>query len=207
MLKGRDALFYGIVLSGIGDFLSYLDEFDEKINKERKTLEANAEGLTKEEQMGFWFDFADEHDKYDKVFPAILRKSIFTSLFSYFEHQLIDMCKDKEKLKSINHGTGLDKAKEYLSKNENLGEIFRGKDWNLIKQYSKVRNCLVHAGGIIYLMARTGEQQDVRNFIKITKGIVVNQGDIIELESRFCKEFGSLTGDFLEILHTSLGNQ
>ncbi|WP_045524384.1 hypothetical protein [Neobacillus niacini] len=206
MLRGRDALFYGIVLGGIDDFLDYLDELDDKINKEKITLETNAEGLSKEDQLGFWFDFADEHDKYEKIFPAILRKSIFTSLFSYFEHQLFNMCKDKEKLKSIKNVYGLDKAKEYLSKIENLGEIFKGREWNIIKQYSQVRNCIVHAGGIIYLMSNDGEQQSVRNFIKATKGIIINQGDVIELETNFCKEFGSVAGDFLEIIHISMKN-
>ncbi|MGK7380029.1 hypothetical protein ACSFXN_19610 [Planococcus sp. 1R117A] len=193
--RGKEAKFR-LKVSGLKDYLKYLEEIEEVIDEKRITVKQSGEMIPEENQDEYWDHYLDEYDKYDSVFPNILRKSIFTSLFAYFEHQLMAFCEDKEKLKNI-PGVGIDKAKGYISNHLEIRELFQEKEWEVIKKYSKVRNCLAHAGGVIYLMKSENEQGEIRKFINATKGIEINEGDEIILTSLFCEEFVSIAFEFL----------
>lgn len=195
---GKEAAFR-LRVSGLEDYLSYLKEIEKVINKNRDFVKQGAEEFSEEEQEDYWDSYLDEYDKYDSIFPGILRESIFISLFSYFEHQLMDFCEDKEKLKSIGGTSGLEKAKGYLSKHLGYSDLFRGKEWGKIMKYNKVRNCLVHAGGKVSLMKDERVQEDVKKFIKETKGIEIDDNKKIELDSIFCEDFVKVTFKFLEM--------
>ncbi|MFC6040129.1 hypothetical protein ACFPYN_11925 [Paenisporosarcina macmurdoensis] len=195
VLFGKDALF-NLNKSGIEDYLNYLEEIESSIEKQNTIMEEQAKGILDEDFEEYLYHYEDEHYKYHTLFPTILRRSIFTSLYSYFEHMLIELCEDRVKLKATK-GTGIEKAKTYLTSHYGLGKLFVGAEWNLIKQYSKVRNCFLHADGVVYLYSKEHEQREIHRFIDKTNGISLNQGDVIALDSVFCREFSDVAIDFL----------
>ncbi|WP_394122229.1 hypothetical protein [Planococcus donghaensis] len=193
--RGEEAAF-SLRISGLKDYLDYLEEVEYVINERRTKVKKSGEMIPEEDQDEYWYRCIDEYDKYDSVFPDILRKSIFTSLFAYFEHQLMEFCEDKEVLKSINEN-GIEKAKVYISTHLGHRELFREEEWMFIRKYGNVRNCLVHAGGVIYLMKNKDKQNEVRKFVSATKGIEINEGDEIILTPIFCQDFVAIAFDFL----------
>lgn len=192
---GEDAAFR-LRISGLKDYLNYLEEIEKVIEEKRSIVKQMGDRIPDEDQEEYWYHYIDDYDKYDVVFPEILRKSIFTSLFAYFENQLMEFCEDKNKLKDVK-GIGIDKAKEYISKHLGCKDLFQEEEWASIKKYSKVRNCLVHAGGVLYMMKSENEQDEIRRFSDTTKGITVDEGDGIVITSVFCEEFVTVAYNFL----------
>ena len=88
-------------------------------------------------------------------FADLLEKSFFISLYAFLEAQLNNECRTrKRENKSIKisledvHGTGINRAKTYLVKV--LGSSFpfeANSQWQEVKLYGKLRNCLVHNEG------------------------------------------------------------
>lgn len=195
VLYGKDAWF-SLQKSGIEDYLVYLEEIELSIEKQNIKMEKQAQEVSEEDLEEYWYHYEDEHYRYYNLFPSILRRSIFTSLYSYFEHMLFELCEDREKLKNTK-GVGIEKAKKYLSARYELGKLFVGTEWNSIKQYSKIRNCFLHANGVVFLYSKEYEQSEIYKFIEKTNGISINQSDVILLETVFCEEFAEIVISFL----------
>lgn len=112
-------------LSGIGDEF-YRDKFGE---------------LTWEQEYEIENDFSSIH-----------WSSVFITQYSYIEHILDGVCVfyatntgSPLKLKDLN-GTGIERAKNYISKYMGVSLPFGANEWGKIKDYAKIRNKIVHSG-------------------------------------------------------------
>ncbi|MCY8147734.1 hypothetical protein P8833_16365 [Bacillus inaquosorum] len=200
--KGEDALFYGFVLGGLEEHVEFIKDIEKKIETDKKKVIQNIENLPKEHQEYVWSQGDEQFEKYAYIYPPILLNSMFVSLFSYFEVQMIDLCEDKEILRNY-RGIGIYKAKEYLSREKKLDKLFSGECWKNIKGYSKVRNCLSHAGGYIRLLGQESDRNAIEELITNAKDITIENGRINH-GSTFCEEFATLAGKFLEDIYEEL---
>lgn len=200
--KGKDAWFYGFVLGGLEEHVDFIKEIEQKIETDKNKVIENIEKLPEEHQEYVWSQGDERYEKYAYVFPPILMNSMFVSLFSYFEVQMIDQCEDKGVLKSYRQ-KGIYKAKEYLSKEKGLNKLFSGEDWKNIKGYSKIRNCLSHAGGYIELLEQENDRRSIEELITNANDIALDNGRL-KHGSIFCEEFATLAGEFLEKIHINL---
>lgn len=87
--------------------------------------------------------------RHEIVFPIIHRKSMFISVFSFIERELLLIASLYErsfsKFTTLENtkDTGIDKAKTFFKKNMNLS-ISKLDDWNKLKDYQIIRNFFVH---------------------------------------------------------------
>ena len=95
----------------------------------------------------------DEYYDFQQI-KAILLNSFFTASYALFEHHLMRLCQ-RAKLRhesslSVDdlNGPITERAKKYLKK---LGIAFPSDtpEWSNINRYRKIRNKIVHAGGIV----------------------------------------------------------
>jgi hypothetical protein len=87
--------------------------------------------------------------RHEIVFPILHRKSMFISVFSFIERELLLIASLYEKsfskfnplVKTKN--LGIDKAKTFFKENIHIS-INKLDDWNKLKDYQSVRNFFVH---------------------------------------------------------------
>ena len=88
---------------------------------------------------------------FESRFLNILRRSLFVTAYSTFEHFLMDLCEYAKNKFQLNlsvkdfPGNGIRKARDYLVNVGNF-EVPSGKVWQEILAYNKLRNCVVHNG-------------------------------------------------------------
>ena len=97
--------------------------------------------LAYESESELMFDFASIH-----------WSSIFITQYSYIEHILDEICeffahqtKSELKVKDLN-GSGIERAKTYISKFMGVPKPFNQAEWGKIKGFAKIRNKIIHAG-------------------------------------------------------------
>jgi hypothetical protein len=88
-----------------------------------------------------------------ELFPTIQWSAMFVAAYNIFEKNLNDVCNcvrgatgTQAELKKSD-GSGIERAKNYLSKAYNLAEPFTKKEWSRIKKLSEIRNILAHTSG------------------------------------------------------------
>jgi len=164
---------WDIRVSYYSDYLSSLEEFLEneaRILGERYDAEVQEApeskervncgnytlpGQPSEEELGALelFFFEKEH-KLEDIFPNMLRRSFFVAIYSLIEAQLNAICHDQERTKglqlSVEDSTNSDKsigrARKYLVKEAKIC-FPDSPEWNKLRDYQKLRNCIVHNEG------------------------------------------------------------
>jgi hypothetical protein len=92
---------------------------------------------------------------FKEYFPNLQRRSALITLFSFFEHQLDDLCRGYKKEKGFAlsftdlTGNGIDRSTLYLKKVAGLSLNNGTATWREIKNIQNVRNAIVHNGGEI----------------------------------------------------------
>lgn len=149
--------------------------------KVKAIYEENIDKLTGEDKEKFMQQSIDIHWKLHDVFPALHWSSIFNSAYALFENHLNELCiifgKDlnNKHLKDLSlkdlKGSGIERAKNYLSKVIGIKNIFDSGDWLEIQNYSKLRNVLVHTLGRLDLSRQ--DHKEVFNYAKAHSKIIV----------------------------------
>lgn len=181
-------------------------ELDHKIDFFNNYLDILESALVDEAENSSDHYYDDKPFSIQEVdeFFSLLRSSFFVSLFSFLETQLNNECRKsqaadcaiKVSLDDI-HGSGINRAKTYLSKVLNSSyQFYNNTLWEEIQWYNKIRNCIVHNNGIIsdktlkqYIMDR-GDLQYMQFFGK----------NYVILSENFCRRSISIIGDFLKLL-------
>lgn len=159
-LKGR-TMFKGYYRRNVFGKLNRLKEY---INFSDELLKQSLEN-TKKGNRKFIAGIDDEffQDKFGELawereyeiefeFTAIHWSSIFITQYSYTEHILDDICDHyrRESNVSLSHkslsGSGIERAKEYISKHIGITSPFGRNEWAKIRDYAKIRNKIVHTG-------------------------------------------------------------
>lgn len=139
--------------------------------------------LTEDQKEEFYDRYGDEGYYVNELFPGIQWSSMFVTAFNLFEKTLDDMCiisgsisNSSVKLRDLSDN-GIQRAKTYLSKVQNIKDPFRSNEWRLGQDYSKIRNVLAHAYGEIDL--RNDKNNKFLNIAKKTKGMKVSREDLM----------------------------
>jgi uncharacterized protein YutE (UPF0331/DUF86 family) len=98
---------------------------------------------------------SDLASKLNDEFPQYQRKSYLIMLVSMFEDFMNQLCRSIETDLDIKAsftdftGSGIERAKQYLSKLSSLSLPVSGEEWKLIKNAQAIRNVIAHAAGHI----------------------------------------------------------
>jgi hypothetical protein len=194
--RGADARFYLMVLHPLRDYIDYLDEAEANLEKQKLKLIEMSKELDDEEQDEFWDWYIDDYYTYSELYPSILKTSVFISIYSFFEYQLLKQCTNKEILSSIKD-KGIDKGKEYFKKVFGIHSPFQSENWKFIKDCNKIRNVIVHNGGNMDTILDENKQQEIRNIISRVPGLNISKHGNILIENEFCKRFYEAVRDLL----------
>ena len=143
------------------------------------------------------FPTKDEEASHHANIEWIFLNSILIALYSFFEHHLFALCRvveDKDpslvKIDDIK-GEGIAKFCKYLSlvgqlKNGNKS----GKEWQEVDKFRKVRNSLVHNGGILRTdLTKKLEDHELYPFLKKHKVIMAGSLGLIRIRKTHFLEF------------------
>ncbi|WP_324068262.1 MAG: hypothetical protein RSE15_10285 [Flavobacterium sp.] len=171
------------------------DEFihyEDLINETEKFLKTKYSEISNSKDDDIIDERFGKKMQYTEIFPEILWKSIFLSIYFLLENSLDQICKNLRKSNSYNltlkdiSGNGIFRSSLYLKKVCNLKAPFESNTWTEINNFNKIRNVLVHSDGIL--------SKSVTDTIKICKKynqIELKEYDednfIIEINSEFCK--------------------
>jgi hypothetical protein len=93
----------------------------------------------------------DEYWELKDEFPNTLRKSIFNMSYSYFEHQLKNICnyitKGGDIIPKKNYGSVIQLYRDYIVEKTGIPLNGRGEIWRSINDYRQIRNHLTHEYG------------------------------------------------------------
>lgn len=97
----------------------------------------------------------DLSSKLSDEYPQYQRKSYLIMLVSIFEDFMNQLCRSVESDLDIKasftdfNGSGIERAKQYLSKLSPLSLPVTGREWGLIRDAQAIRNVIAHAAGHI----------------------------------------------------------
>ena len=190
-----------------------IDLFEAYLENMEGFLEEQYEELREEIRTGKRIVPPDEPPIYQvDLFANILRKSLFVSLYGFFESQLTAACRARKQARddiqlslSDITGRGITRAKVYLVKVLRVNFPFgTNPEWQEIQEYRILRNCIVHNEGVL-------EGMSSKDVAKLRKYIDRKQtlslwwdDDIIILKKGFCEEALDTIRRFLRLLHPLL---
>ena len=164
------------------DLISETDSF---LRNQIESFKDKSENEIMDERFG-------KKTQYENIFPSILWKSIFLSLYFLLESSLDQICNNlktsenyKLSYKDIS-GNGIYRSSSYLKKVCDLNETFKAKTWNNITDFNKIRNTLVHSDGIF-----SKNNKELISICKKYKNLnnsdFDNENISISLDHKFCQ--------------------
>ena len=147
--------------------------------------------------------------QYEGIFPIILWKSLYLSLYFLLENSLDQICKNLRKSNSYNlsikdiSGNGIFRSILYLKKVCNVIEPFQTETWTEITDFNKIRNVLVHSDG--YLPKSNVELIKICSKYKQIKLLESDENEyLIELDSAYCRYSLSKIEKFLNEIYLAM---
>jgi hypothetical protein len=109
--------------------------------------------LSEEERGALECFFFEEEYELEDIFPNMLRRSFFVSIYSLIEAQLNAICHEQERSKGLQSSVedftepdmGIGRARKYLVNEARIR--FPDSEWTKLRDYQKLRNCIVHNEG------------------------------------------------------------
>lgn len=156
--------YYEIVIKEpLIELTDYIDTMEREIDKRAKNSDNYYYQTLKsgEKARYAYIDKVDEIWKYENTFPRILRNSSLTSIYSFLEERLFYICftaAKKLQIKSLNKFqmeqkairksiNGIFLAEKYLKGICSINFNSVADEWEIIKNFNQIRNCIVHARG------------------------------------------------------------
>lgn len=183
------------------------DLLDSKLKNFTSWVEKEASKVTGEQQEDFYEFYADDYHQFSRIFPNILRSSLFIMLYSFLENQLVNLCGKFHrqygytiKLTDL-RGEGIVRAKNYLKKVVKIDFPDQTPSWDDIIMYNRMRNFIVHNGG---QLDNNDQAKQVESFISARPSITLDHLRNIQFSKDFCGEvintLRSFFGDLLKPL-------
>lgn len=198
------------------EYLHLMENFLQKEEARLSEFLATYEGPTSYEAISP-LDVKYETEKFNQItgyveelyfmhslpeFSNILRRSLFVNLYSFLESRMLKICRDAEYQTSLSlsdlRGTGVDKAKVYLTKVVGISFDF-GRDWEEIQNLKLLRHCVAHNEGKIDDGFGNGNMT-LRVYIGSRSHLSLNSNGTISFEKEFCEEVLNIIERFLEVL-------
>lgn len=159
--------------------------------------------------------FLDDLIKYDRTYIELLMNSTFITSYSLFESSFSSICKYAQlekgsqlSLKDLSGQGIIDKCRKYLEKVIEIDLSSLNTEWREIKNYSKVRNLIVHnSSNFKKDLTRTLEQQEMYSFLSSNSSIqfkTLGRGDFYIKEHQFIIEFCDKSESYLDKVITKV---
>lgn len=183
------------------------DLLDSKLKNFRSWVEKEASKVTGEQQEDFYEFYADDYHQFSRIFPNILRSSLFIMLYSFVENQLVNLCGKFHrqygypiKLTDL-RGEGIVRAQSYLKKVVKIDFPDQTPSWDDIVSYNRIRNFIIHNGA---QLDKSDQAKKVESFISTRPSITLDHLRNIQFSKDFCPEvintLRSFFGDLLKAL-------
>jgi hypothetical protein len=152
-----------------------------------------------------YYDDLDEKHLFYYWFPNLQRRNFIITLISIVEIETRSYCDilfkhNKVAIKySDLRGTAIEKFINYSEKLAGLEFNYEDNTIDNIKGMTELRNCIVHADGVIEGYRKEGM---ITEFAKSFGGVIINKGRIY-LTKSFCKDALVLVKDFFNEIFKS----
>jgi len=138
----------------------------------------------------------------------LMRQSFFVSLYAFLELWLRRECRvegrRRENVKlslSDLRGRGIEQAKTYFTKVLESEFPFASEEWNKIKKYQWLRDCIVHRQGSLTGLSDYVIKSELKKFVEAENGLCLcGPGSQILIEHDFCVEALQTIRSFLALL-------
>jgi hypothetical protein len=199
--------FFGIrkklfIDSELQDIVRYHQIIEDTLAKQAKEFDKTLLTLDDEEGDAFVDAHIDEIQNYSITFPNFHRKSLFLSIYSFMEYQLVKMCEYINDKQNIGlkynelQGSTLQKIQKYLKYVVKM-HFPETLEWRQIYDYSLIRNCIVHNIGTV------NRKKDLKllKIIEANQHIRINtNNNLIMIHKGYCEEFLKIVQVFLDDL-------
>ena len=139
------------------DFLKVMESQLTKAKTEWKSdMERQAATIKAKHSRNEFLEFqSDQYWAYEEDYPRMLRSSFLVAVCAFVEESVTGRCRMVKKGKQLNlalndlHGDVLTKARKYLKDYADVWSSKSERVWQHIREYGKLRNCVVHNGGML----------------------------------------------------------
>jgi hypothetical protein len=192
-------------------FSEFLEEGDSLVKTKQSDLDAKLYALyEKDEEEGQIFE---QHDHYlGSTINETLEESFLLAatsyLFSQFEYLIFEIAKktgelykskinpDEYENKCKRNNKGISKALAFIQEITGISFIEENHKWSDIKQFQRIRNCIVHSNGIV-----KSNYDGLDSYAISKKGLVFNKDqNQIKVEKEYLLELGNTCFKFLDTI-------
>lgn len=151
--------------------------------------------------------YSEQYNFLINIQPNIFNKSAVVTLYTCLEHNLIEFCNLCQHFLKTNisvadfNGEGIFKAKRYLTKLMDI-DFGTSQEWEFMTQFNKLRNCIVHANGVV----KKGTQNELMNYIKNSPTLSLNQEINLIISMQYLTEVIHNIRVFFQWLYKKLEN-
>ncbi len=118
-----------------------------------KEISKNRTDITNRSEFGIEYDLSKNPCQTEAIYLPFFKSSTFVYIYAFFEASMEDLChylyekNNYPKRLSEIKGIGIERSKNYLKKYSGVHFNLFNKEWQTLKEFNKVRNCIIHAGG------------------------------------------------------------
>lgn len=153
VFRGFGEMLFATKFDNVKNFVTEVESFiNSEVRKLGKEFDEAVKRLSKEERRDAEDYYSDVFYQYQE-YTEILRRSLFSYIYSVIENMLNDLCNSERESKKLKlslsdlSGKGIERAKNYLKKVAEIQFPAESGEWQELKVYNLVRNCLVHREG------------------------------------------------------------
>ena len=156
------------------------------------------------EHAGLKGHVKDLEDVFEQYFPSLQRSSALAAIYGAFENNLNRLCDLVKSAVNADlrfqdlNGNGVERARNYLIKVGGLDLSTGGHEWSVITNIREVRNCFVHADGII----KEGDKK-ITAYTKETM-LLILRGKKLELQEGFLEDVVAALLRYCEVLASAI---
>jgi hypothetical protein len=174
----------------------------QEIFERRYNEGAPPSGYGEDEPTDNYWQF--EHYKFHEAFPTFYLQTIFYGLYSFLETRLLSLCENIHRLKGykikpsdLNSDNYLDLSRKYLSLVANIDTNDLNDKWSKIRDYQKIRNCLIHNNGVV----KKERLKEWQRLVENIQNVSLNSNRIAIDNDKFLLDFIELVNQYiLEVL-------
>ncbi|MCY9339031.1 hypothetical protein MOF28_11805 [Bacillus haynesii] len=190
-----------LIIHQLDTFKEYAEYIEYSMTKKLDEFNTSFKELDENDLDVFADLYYDEMIQYRDHFPAIMRKSLFISIYSFLEDKVVEYCtsNDNETCIKLNDlkGQGIPRAALFIKKVLRKSFPDQSKEWNYIKKAGLIRNCIVHCQGDI---DKTNNKIQVIEAVNELQNVSLNHINFVVLNKEFCFEFIKTVENFLRDL-------
>lgn len=202
---------YGLVWIRIREFKDYVFKMESKFQTEIGDLnksyneQIDKHGVDEDALNYIGENYSEQLYNIEKVFLRTFRYSIVVSLYSFLESTMSSLCDALRREKRIDleicdlRDQGINRNRLFLEKVCKIDFPGATNEWQEIKKFSRVRNCIVHAEGNIH---RAKDKSKIKHIIeRNSKHLSLENDEYIVVSHEYIEAALNWIEDFLRILH------